>query len=119
VGALTRRYFAARGQEQSAAATRIAPRRNEEDRDDDRPEVSAKTFALHAMHSHACRKNKGHRDMDKDRIKGSAKQIWGRIKQAAGKLTGDRKLEADGRTEKAVGKVQNAYGGAKDKVREA
>ncbi|TVQ29515.1 MAG: CsbD family protein [Geminicoccaceae bacterium] len=57
--------------------------------------------------------------MDKDRIKGSAKQIWGRIKQAAGKLTGDTKLETDGRTEKAVGKVQNAYGGAKDKLRDA
>jgi uncharacterized protein YjbJ (UPF0337 family) len=57
--------------------------------------------------------------MDQNRIKGSAKQIWGRIKQAAGRLTGDAKLEADGKREEGVGKVQNTYGGAKDKMRGA
>lgn len=57
--------------------------------------------------------------MDKHRIKGSATQVWGRIKQAAGKLMGNSKLEADGRTDRTVGKAQNAYGGAKDKLRDA
>jgi uncharacterized protein YjbJ (UPF0337 family) len=57
--------------------------------------------------------------MDMDRIKGSAKQVWGSIKQAAGKLVGDSKLQGDGKTDKVKGKVQNTYGGAKDKLREA
>ena len=34
--------------------------------------------------------------MDKDRIEGSARQAKGALKEAAGKLTGDAKLQADG-----------------------
>jgi len=57
--------------------------------------------------------------MDKDRIKGSAKQAGGAVKEAAGKLTGDTKLQAQGKADKVAGRVQNAVGGAKDKIREA
>ncbi|PWC49883.1 CsbD family protein [Azospirillum sp. A26] len=56
--------------------------------------------------------------MDKDRIEGAARSIKGAIKEAAGKLTGDTKTEAEGRGEKAAGKVQNTVGGAKDAVRD-
>jgi uncharacterized protein YjbJ (UPF0337 family) len=52
--------------------------------------------------------------MDKDRIAGSAKQTKGAVKEAAGKLVGDAKLQAEGRADKAEGKVQNAIGGLKD-----
>ena len=55
--------------------------------------------------------------MDKDRIKGSANQAKGAIKEAAGKLTGDAKLEAEGKSDKFAGKVQNAVGGVKDALR--
>jgi uncharacterized protein YjbJ (UPF0337 family) len=55
--------------------------------------------------------------MDKDRIKGSAEQAKGAVKEVAGKVTGDRKLEADGKTDKVAGKVQNAVGGLKDTLR--
>ena len=51
--------------------------------------------------------------MDKDKVAGSAKEAKGAIKQAAGKITGDSKLQAEGAADKAVGKVQNAVGGAK------
>ena len=44
--------------------------------------------------------------MDKDRIEGSAKQAKGAIKQAAGKVTGDSKLKAEGTMDKAEGKLQ-------------
>jgi len=57
--------------------------------------------------------------MDKDRIEGSAKQAKGAIKQAAGKVTGDSKLQAEGAADKMAGKVQNAVGGAKDAIRDA
>jgi uncharacterized protein YjbJ (UPF0337 family) len=60
--------------------------------------------------------NKEHA-MDKDRIKGSAEQAKGAVKEAAGKVLGDKKLETDGTTEKTAGKVQNAIGGLKDAVR--
>jgi uncharacterized protein YjbJ (UPF0337 family) len=55
--------------------------------------------------------------MDKDRIEGSAKQAKGAIKEVAGKVTGDAKLETEGRSDKAAGKVQNAVGGLKDTLR--
>ena len=57
--------------------------------------------------------------MDEDRVKGAAKQMKGNIKDAAGKLTGDSKLQAEGKADKVEGKIQNAVGGAKDKIREA
>jgi uncharacterized protein YjbJ (UPF0337 family) len=57
--------------------------------------------------------------MDKDRVEGVGHQVKGAVKEAAGKVTGDTKLQAEGKTEKAAGKVQNAIGGAKDSVRDA
>jgi uncharacterized protein YjbJ (UPF0337 family) len=57
--------------------------------------------------------------MDKDRIEGSANQAKGALKEAAGKVTGDTKLKAEGAADKTAGKVQNAVGGAKDAVRDA
>ncbi|MBP2303125.1 CsbD family protein [Azospirillum picis] len=57
--------------------------------------------------------------MDKDRIEGAARSVKGSIKEAAGKLTGDTKMEAEGRADKAAGKVQNTVGGAKDAARDA
>jgi uncharacterized protein YjbJ (UPF0337 family) len=57
--------------------------------------------------------------MDSDRIKGAGDQAKGKIKEGAGKLTGDEKLKNEGKIDQAKGKVENAVGGAKDKVREA
>ena len=56
-------------------------------------------------------------DMDKDRIAGSAKEAKGAIKEAAGKALGEAKLQADGKSDKAEGKVQNAIGGLKDALK--
>ena len=47
----------------------------------------------------------------------SAKQAKGAIKEVAGKVTGDAKLETEGKSDKAAGKVQNAVGGLKDTLR--
>jgi uncharacterized protein YjbJ (UPF0337 family) len=55
--------------------------------------------------------------MDKDRIAGAANQVKGSVKEAAGKVTGDAKLQADGKADKLKGKVQNAIGGIKDAVK--
>jgi len=55
--------------------------------------------------------------MNRDRIVGTAKQAKGAIKKAAGKAVGDAKLVAEGKSDKAEGKVQNAVGGAKDALK--
>ncbi|MGO4410227.1 MULTISPECIES: CsbD family protein [unclassified Brevundimonas] len=54
---------------------------------------------------------------DRDRMEGAAKNMGGKIKEAAGKLTGDEKLKAEGRADQVTGKVQNAVGGIKDTLR--
>jgi uncharacterized protein YjbJ (UPF0337 family) len=56
--------------------------------------------------------------MDHDRIKGAADQAKGSMKDAAGKITGDSKLQAEGKMDKAKGKIENAVGGAKDTMRD-
>jgi uncharacterized protein YjbJ (UPF0337 family) len=55
--------------------------------------------------------------MDKDRINGSAQQAKGTVKEIAGEVTGDAKLESEGKADKVAGKVQNAIGGLKDALR--
>jgi uncharacterized protein YjbJ (UPF0337 family) len=55
--------------------------------------------------------------VDKDRIKGSANQAKGAVKEAIGKVTGDAKLESEGKADKIGGKVQNAIGGLKDTLK--
>ncbi len=55
--------------------------------------------------------------MDKDRIEGAAHEAKGEIKEVAGKVTGDAKLETEGNVEKNAGKVQNTVGGIKDTLR--
>jgi uncharacterized protein YjbJ (UPF0337 family) len=60
--------------------------------------------------------NKG-TPMDKQRVKGSAQQAKGKIKELAGKAVGNRKLQAKGKAEKAGGKIRNAVGGMKDAMR--
>ena len=57
--------------------------------------------------------------MNKDRVKGAAQQVKGNLKEAAGKAMGDAKLKADGKADKVEGKIRNAFGGAKDAVRQA
>jgi uncharacterized protein YjbJ (UPF0337 family) len=55
--------------------------------------------------------------VDRDRVAGSAKQAEGSIKEGAGHVLGDAKLQAEGRMDKAEGKAQNTLGGVKDTLR--
>jgi uncharacterized protein YjbJ (UPF0337 family) len=58
------------------------------------------------------------RTMDKDRVEGAAHQVKGGVKEAVGKVTGDKKTQAEGTAEKAAGKVQNTAGGVKDTAKD-
>lgn len=55
--------------------------------------------------------------MDKDRIEGAVEKAKGGAKEIAGKITGDAKLEAEGKAQKLDGTVQNAAGGVKDTLK--
>lgn len=57
--------------------------------------------------------------VDDDRTEGSIKQAGGKLKEGAGKLFGDSKMETEGKADQGEGKLQNAWGGIKDSVRDA
>ena len=57
--------------------------------------------------------------MDQDRIKGKAKDIAGRVQRQAGEWTGDTESQAKGAGKQVEGKLQNAWGKAKDAVKDA
>ena len=50
---------------------------------------------------------------------GKADVVKGRIKEAAGALTGNDKLRAEGKTDQAVGKTKQAVQKAADTVKKA
>jgi uncharacterized protein YjbJ (UPF0337 family) len=56
--------------------------------------------------------------MDKDRVKGKAEDVKGRIKRQVGEWTGDEKTQAEGAAEQVKGKIQNAWGKVKDAGRD-
>ena len=60
-----------------------------------------------------------HDRIDDDRIEGSAKNLGGKIKEGLGNLTGDAKLQSEGKADQIEGRAQNAIGGIKDSAREA
>jgi len=57
--------------------------------------------------------------MDREHVKGAVDKAKGAIKDTAGKLTGDKKLEAEGKLDKAKGDLHNVAGDVKDAVRDA
>jgi uncharacterized protein YjbJ (UPF0337 family) len=57
--------------------------------------------------------------MDKEHVKGAADKTSGAAKEAAGKVTGNNKLEAEGKLDKAKGAARDFIGDAKDAARRA
>ena len=49
--------------------------------------------------------------MDKDRIRGSVEQAKGKVKEVVGKVTGDSKLESEGKADQFKGKCRTPLAG--------
>jgi uncharacterized protein YjbJ (UPF0337 family) len=57
--------------------------------------------------------------MDKEHVKGAADKLVGKIKEVAGHVTGDKKLETEGKIDQAKGAIHDKVGDAKDAGRQA
>ena len=57
--------------------------------------------------------------MDREHVKGAADKAKGAIKEGAGKLTGDKEMETEGKFDKAKGSAHNVAGDVKDVARKA
>jgi uncharacterized protein YjbJ (UPF0337 family) len=56
---------------------------------------------------------------EKDHVKGTTEKAKGALKDAAGGLTSDSKLQAEGKLDKAKGAAHKAVGDAKDADKKA
>lgn len=52
--------------------------------------------------------------MNKDQVTGKIKDVAGRVERQAGEWTGDKEKQVHGALKQVEGKVQNAWGNAKD-----
>jgi len=50
---------------------------------------------------------------------GKSDKVKGRVKEAAGALTGDKKLKREGKADQAAGKIKQKVGKVIDKVKKA
>ena len=57
--------------------------------------------------------------MDREHVKGAADKAKGAVKGAVGKMTGDTKMQAEGKLDKAKGAAHNVAGDVKDAARDA
>lgn len=57
--------------------------------------------------------------MSDEKFNAKADQLSGSVKEGLGKLTGDKRTESEGKTEKASGNIKEKVADAKDSVKGA
>jgi uncharacterized protein YjbJ (UPF0337 family) len=57
--------------------------------------------------------------MNKDQVKGTVKDIAGKVQQEVGELTGSEEQQVKGLAKQGEGKVQKGVGDAKEAVKDA
>jgi uncharacterized protein YjbJ (UPF0337 family) len=57
--------------------------------------------------------------MNEQHVKGAADKVTGKTKEAAGHVTGNKKLETEGKADQVKGAVRNLAGDVKDAGKEA
>jgi len=55
--------------------------------------------------------------MDREHVKGFAEKTKGAVKEGAGKLSGDKDMENEGKLDKSKGAAHNVAGDVKDAAR--
>jgi uncharacterized protein YjbJ (UPF0337 family) len=58
-------------------------------------------------------------NINNDQVKGRVAEAKGTVKEAAGKLAGDKTLEVKGNLQKNLGKVQAKFGDVKQNVKDS
>ena len=57
--------------------------------------------------------------VDENRVEGAWDKVKGKVKEGVGKLTGDEKLQAEGKADQVAGSAKSTVGGVKDAARDA
>jgi uncharacterized protein YjbJ (UPF0337 family) len=56
---------------------------------------------------------------NKDQVEGRVKEAKGKIKEIAGKLVGNERLEAKGKVQKTLGNAQAKFGDVKQDIKDS
>lgn len=56
---------------------------------------------------------------NRDEMRGKGEQLKGRVKQAAGDLTGNERLRSEGAGDEAIGSLREGFGKGRRKIGEA
>ena len=56
---------------------------------------------------------------NKDQVEGRVKEAKGKIKQVAGRIVGNEKMEEKGRVQKILGKAQAKFGDVKQDLKDS
>ena len=56
--------------------------------------------------------------MNKNQVKGSVKDLAGKVQEGAGKLVGSKEQQAKGLGKQVAGKAEKAYGDAKEIIKD-
>ena len=96
-------------------------RRGVASRQADRPTTQSSIVlynSLHAkMHSSISPNCSKAHPVNKDQVKGRLEEAKGKVKEVAGKVVGNKRLEAQGDVEQVAGKVQKTYGDMKEQAK--
>ena len=57
--------------------------------------------------------------MNKDQVKGTAKNVAGKVQEEAGKLVGSKEQQAKGVAKQVAGKTQKGVGNVKEAVKDS
>ncbi|CAB3751253.1 hypothetical protein LMG29542_01449 [Paraburkholderia humisilvae] len=57
--------------------------------------------------------------MNKDQVKGTAEKVKGKVNEAVGRATGDRKQEVKGDVQQAAGEARKNAGDVKEAIKDA
>ena len=56
--------------------------------------------------------------MNKDQVNGRARRAKGKLKEVAGKVIGNERLEDEGKLDQVAGKTQGKFGDTKEKAKD-
>jgi len=57
--------------------------------------------------------------MNKDQVKGAAREVVGKVQQQAGEIAGSKKQQVNGLTKQISGKLQKSVGDAREVLEDA
>jgi uncharacterized protein YjbJ (UPF0337 family) len=83
------------------------------------PASNQRSFETITVHAGSPVKAQRRNCMDREHVKGVADKAKGAIKEGAGKVSGDKELQNEGKMDKAKGAAHKAAGDVKDAARDA